>query len=115
MPPPRALELVALSLGLGLTSACADRCERGQDGSTRFALKAHLCSSSDAGAFDLEACRASLDACSAGELSQVDRYLDCLDALPTCTGATSAEFSAKVLACANEMLSVRATCFVLDP
>jgi len=106
-----ALPVLALCLATG----CADQCARGQDVSTRFALKASACGVSAGAAFDVKACQASLASCSASELSQVDRYLDCLDALPTCTGETSASFSAKVLACANDMLAVRAACFVLDP
>jgi hypothetical protein len=107
--------LVVLALCLAAGCAGQDPCARGQDVSTRFALKASACGVSAGDPFDLQVCQASLPSCSATELSQVDRYLDCLDALPACTSDAPAAFSAKVLACANDMLSVRAACFVLEP
>lgn len=95
-----------------LVSACGDVCARAGTVTSSFVKKESACvPTSEVVPFDEDACATSLSACSSSDLGAIDTYLDCLDALPTCSSDDKASFSAKVLGCAGGMQSLAPGCF----
>lgn len=108
MPRRLAAALAAL-----LLAGCGSLCDRAEASAHAFTDKAMPCGATSPNArFDRLACEASLGACSAADVKALTAYLDCLDALPACDPAKSAEFSAAVLDCASPMTGLSAGCFV---
>lgn len=104
---------LAAALAALLFSGCGSLCDRAESSAKSFAEKAMPCgATSPSPRFDRTACEASLGACSPADLTALSAYLDCLDALPACDPAKSADFSAAVLECAAPMSRLSPGCFV---
>lgn len=58
--------------------------------------------------FNAETC--TTEKCSSEDISALNKYLDCLDALPTCTAATVEEFSAGLTACVGKIPTLTPGC-----
>jgi len=102
--------LVAVSL-TALSSACSlNLCDRIEVTQTSLNEKVSGCTgnSSSSSTFNAESC--STEKCTSEDISAMNRYLDCLDALPTCTAATAEEFGSAITACAAKVPQLSAGC-----
>lgn len=100
-----------------LVTSCGptDVCGRAQAINAQYREKHAACVSGDPlpeAPFDTAGCTAAMQACSADDEATLQRYLDCLDALPACTPSTRARFQDAFLACANGMTALSSTCAV---
>lgn len=106
------MRLALFFLMATMVGACGDVCARAGEVTNSFVKKESACVATAAAVpFDEERCATSLTSCSSSDLSTVETYLDCLDALPACSSDDKASFSAKVLGCAGGMQSLAPGCF----
>lgn len=102
--------LIAASI-TALSSACSlNLCDRIEITQKSLDEKISGCTgnSGSASTFNSETC--STEKCTSDDISAMNRYLDCLDALPTCTTATAEAFGSEVTACAAKAPKLSAGC-----
>lgn len=107
------MRLLALLAALVLT-ACGNVCDRGASIASTFPEKTQPCFTSTSRpslSFDRMKCDQSLDKCTSKDLSNINKYFDCLDKLPACKPESTADFSAAFLACTGPMLQLSDGCF----
>ena len=95
--------LVALSLiaaGCGSSSGDASICDTLATAASDFSAKAAPCTSTvPTLGFDAAACRSSISLCTSSDQQKIKDFTSCLQALPTCTPATSGSWSTSLDAC----------------
>lgn len=106
----------ALAVGLlGLAcSSCADLCTQAQHTEANFQRRHSTCfadGSLPTPAFDPSKCDAAMRGCTKAEAAAVQQYLDCIDALPTCSVETRSTFNTDVLACTDALGQAGMHCF----
>jgi hypothetical protein len=108
------LRAAVAAVVLLLAGGCGSVCQHAEASATGFTERARPCGATSPSArVDVTGCEASLASCTAADLSALDAYFTCLDALPDCEPAKSADFSAAVLRCAAPMGRLSRGCFAL--
>lgn len=108
------MRLAVLALLAAALTACGNVCDRGESTGRSFTEKAKPCFPGGSGptlSFDKTKCDASVDKCTAKDVSNINKYFDCLDKLPTCKLDNTAEFNAAFLTCTSPMLQLSDGCF----
>ena len=93
----------------------ADVCSRAEQINVEYRERHAACIAGDpfpGTPFDVAACTDAIKTCSAADERTLQRYFDCVEALPPCTPDTRSDFQAAFLACANGMATLSSGCAV---
>lgn len=94
------MALALIAVGCGSSSGDTSICDTLATAASDFSAKAASCTSSIPPlGFDAAACRSSISMCTASDQQRIRDFTSCLQALPTCSPATSGSWSTALDAC----------------
>jgi hypothetical protein len=104
-------------VALALTGCGGSFCDDSEDTGKSFYDKTKACPSlNDGSAYtapteaEKQQCEDDLKSCSDDDKKALSKFLDCVDALPTCTAATEQSFTNSFAGCALPLANISSAC-----
>ncbi|WP_224241707.1 hypothetical protein [Hyalangium gracile] len=109
--------LAVAMVSVALTGCGGSECEDAVDTGKSVAKKAEACSeyseliSED---YTVAQCEEEIEGCSDDDQEKFEKWLDCMNALPTCTSGSSEDFGDAVFLCFSNMGELSPSCRVVE-